>query len=179
MKHHLTWRLSMSSRAGWHQPWKRQNRHWQRQKATWHSTTTTAALLHRCTRSETWCTWTPKTSAPPSHLRNLHTTISDPTRLKNVLEPMPTTSNSLLLCPTYTQSSMLSSCCWLCETQSLANNPPQSWNQNSLMERNTMRLRKFLTANSSRTNCNTLLLGKVMVMKRIPGQMQRMSMLKN
>jgi hypothetical protein len=44
------------------------------------------------------------------------------------------------------------------------------------MERNTMRLRKFLTADSSRTNCNTLLLGKAMVMKRIPGQMQRMSM---
>jgi hypothetical protein len=75
MKHHLTWRPSMSSRTGWHQPWKRQNQHWQRQKTTWHSTTTAAALQHWCTRSETWCTCTPKTSAPPGHLRNLHTAI--------------------------------------------------------------------------------------------------------
>jgi hypothetical protein len=44
---------------------------------------------------------------------------------------------------------------------------------------NFLRLRKFLTANSSGTSCNTLLLGKAMVMKRIPGQMWRMSMLKN
>jgi hypothetical protein len=179
MKHHLTWRLSMSSGTGWHQPWKRQNWHWQRQKTTWHSTTTAAALRHWCTRSETWCTWTPETSTPPGHLRNLHTTILDPTRLKNVLEPMPTTSNSLLLCPAYTQSSMSSSCFQLCETQSQADDLPRSQNQNSLMERSTTRLRKFLTANSSGTNCNTLLLGKAMVMKRIPGQMQRMSMPKN
>jgi hypothetical protein len=34
-----------------------------------------------------------------------------------------------------------------------------------------MRLRKFLIADSSGTNYNTLFLGKAMVMKRIPGQM--------
>jgi hypothetical protein len=139
----------------------------------------TATLQHQCTRLETWCTWIPKTSAPLGHLRNLHTTILDPTRLKNVLELMPTASNSLVLCPAYTQSSMLSSCFWLCETQSQADNPLRSRNQNSLTERSTTRLRKFLTADSSRTNCNTLSLGKAMVTKRIPGQMQRMSMPKN
>jgi hypothetical protein len=169
----------MSSRTGWHQPWKRQNWHWQRQKTTWHSTTTTATLRHQCTRSKTWCTWTPETSAPPGHLRNLHTAILDPTRLKNVLGPMPTASNSLLLCLAYTQSSMSSSCFRLHKPQSQADDPTRSWKQNSLTERNTTRLRKFLTADSSGTNCNTLLLGKAMVMKKRPGQMWRISMPKN
>jgi hypothetical protein len=140
--------------------WKRQNLHWQRQKTTWHSTTTATALQHWCTRLETWCTWIPETSAPPGHPRNLHTTISDPTRLRNMLEPMPTTLNSLLLCPACTQSSMLSSCFQLHNTQSLVNDPLWFQNWNSLMERNTMRLRKFLTANSSVTNCNTLVAWK-------------------
>jgi hypothetical protein len=143
-------------------------------KTTWHSTTTATALQHQCTRSETWCTWIPGTSTPPNHPRNLYTAALDPTRLQNVLEPMPTASNSPLLCPTYTQFSMLSSCFWPCKTKSLVNDPPQSQNRNSLTERNTMRLRQFLTANSSRINCKALLLGKAMVMRRIPGQMWRM-----
>jgi hypothetical protein len=131
-----------------------------------------------CLPPQTPCCYV-ETSAPPSHLRNLHTTILDPTRSRNMLEPIPTASNSLLLCPACTQSSMLSSCFQLHGTQSLADNPLWSQNQNSLTERNTMRLRKFLTANSSGTNCNTLLLGKAMVMTRIPEQMWRMSMPKN